>query len=215
MTRNQTIALCVAAALCLALLVILLRDTREAVPSTATTSGSSTPQPSPVGKPVEAGSAANARTATPAPTNAAPSNAAPTAPRPSIASPDFVRADAFRRVVDDSLRACLPGESVVGLACDDPFCAAVIRVGPRPPAGESLHSVGDCEAWQRAYGGTTGAGYVAVPCPDGREEILEIIHPEPDVWSGWHALPDDEKTRLLRSLQDRAQQLVDDHACKR
>jgi hypothetical protein len=213
MTRNKTIALCVAAILCLVLLVILLRDTREAAPpsSAATPAGSGTAQPSPMGKPVEAGSAASAPTAAPAPTNAAPTQARPTAPRPSIASPDFVRADAFRRVVDDSLRACLPNESLVGLACDDPFCAAVIRVGPGAP----LRSLGDCEAWQRAYGGTIGAGWVAVPCPDGREEILEIIHPEPDVWSGWHALPDDEKIRLLRSLQDGAQQLVDDHACKR
>ncbi|HEY5946524.1 MAG TPA: hypothetical protein VIV40_13575 [Kofleriaceae bacterium] len=208
--RSTTVAIVVVAAALLGFLAITLHGARDAShpPSIATPSvAPPSALPAVAAKPVEGESAAH--TASAARPTSTPS------PRPAIASPDVLRADAFRRVVDASLHECLPSESVVGLACDDPLCAAVIRVGPRPPAGQSLHSLGDCATWQRAYGGTTGAGYIAVPCPDGHDEILEVIHPEPDAWDGWYQLSDPDKERILRSLQDRAQELVDDQACKR
>jgi hypothetical protein len=209
-TRSRILAIVVVAAAVLGLLAIMLHETRDALRSssiaTPSVTSTSTP-PAATTKPVEGDRVASA--ASPARPASTPS------PRPAIASPDFLRADAFRRVVDASVRECVPGESVVGLACEDPLCAAVIRIGPRPAAGESLRSLGNCATWQRAYGGTTGAAYIAVPCPDGHDELLEVIHPEPDSWDGWYQLSDADKARILQSLQEGAQKLVDEQACKR
>ena len=144
-----------------------------------------------------------------------------TAPRgpvaaPTVASPfpdgypAVLGAEAFERVVDDGLRDCLVGESLVGISCEEPYCVAALRVGPG-----ALRSLAECAAWQRSYGGTEGAAYAQVDCPDGHEEIIEVISPELDAWSGWHQLPLADQARIARSVLERGQRLIDDRACAR
>lgn len=127
--------------------------------------------------------------------------------------PEKFRERAFRSVIEDALRDCMPDSELVGLSCDEPPCIALIARRHPKNAEDLPRQLDACPAWLRAYGRESESGYDGVDCGGGRQEGVLTIRPSLDTWSGWAQLDPAERKHIDERAGPRLDSLLAQVRC--
>jgi hypothetical protein len=87
--------------------------------------------------------------------------------------------DRFEASLHEALASCAPGLRVVGVACDEPPCVAVLASADEgPPTTDALEKLVGCAPWRVPLGPTVQHVRAEVTCPDG-PQALTLVAPTP------------------------------------